>query len=202
MDITDTALEPRHGACYSIPVTVRQAILPITAVLILGIGVYLFIAVRAQPGAPRIEKATRLFRPAQGPQGSAVRDAPPKVSLAPANRPGAASGQETVVTGAPAVMVSTEEREPALSGPKLDAVMDEANQAYDRGDFEEAKTIAGRVLVSYPTNVRMLRIMVSSSCIEGDNAAAQANFAALPPSDQEQMRIRCARYGITFADKP
>lgn len=87
-------------------------------------------------------------------------------------------------------------------GPKLDAVMAEANKAYDRGDLDDAKTIAGRVLARSPTNVRMLRIMVSVSCIEGDNAAAQTHYMNLPPSDREQMQVRCARYGITFPDKP
>jgi hypothetical protein len=94
------------------------------------------------------------------------------------------------------------EPEPALAGPKLDAVMDEANKAYDRGDFEDAKAIAGRLLARLPTNVRMLRIMVSASCIDGDSAVAQAHFASLPPADQAQMRVRCARYGVAFADRP
>ncbi|HEY6180178.1 MAG TPA: hypothetical protein VIX73_37310, partial [Kofleriaceae bacterium] len=85
-----------------------------------------------------------------------------------------------------------------LAGPKLDAVMDEANKAYDRGDYDDAKTIASRVLARQPTNVRMLRILVSASCIDGDSAAAQASFAKLPSGDQAQMRTRCARYGVAF----
>ena len=97
---------------------------------------------------------------------------------------------------------SAQAPEAALTGPKLDAVMDEANKAYDRGDFEEAKTIAGRVLATFPTNVRMLRIMVSASCIEGDSAVAETHYLKLPPNDQAQMRVRCARYGVMFPDKP
>src|SRR5262249_43076157 len=88
-----------------------------------------------------------------------------------------------------------------LDGPRLDGAMDDANKAYDRGDYEDAKQLAGRVLAQQPTNVRMLRIMVSASCIDGDSPAAQFHYAKLPPHDQEQMRIRCARYGIAFADK-
>ncbi|HET9620707.1 MAG TPA: hypothetical protein VFP84_05050, partial [Kofleriaceae bacterium] len=85
-----------------------------------------------------------------------------------------------------------------LSDDKLQAVMADANKAYDRGDYEEARTIAGRVLIRQPSNARMLRILVSSSCIEGDAVAAQASMAMLPPADQERMRIRCQRYGITL----
>jgi hypothetical protein len=88
-----------------------------------------------------------------------------------------------------------------LSGPKLGIVMDEANRAYDRGDFEDAKAVAGRVLGTDPTNVRMLRIMVSASCQDGDLGTAQAHFIRLPPGDQEQMKVRCARYGITLPGK-
>lgn len=79
--------------------------------------------------------------------------------------------------------------------------MDEANKAYDRGDFDDAKQSAGRVLAQQPTNVRMLRIMVSALCIDGDTTAAMSYFAKLPASDQEQMRTRCARYGISFGDR-
>jgi len=38
--------------------------------------------------------------------------------------------------------------------------------------------------------------------LDGDSAVAQAHYARLPPADQEQMKLRCARYGITFVDKP
>ncbi|MBC7978295.1 MAG: hypothetical protein H7138_25195 [Myxococcales bacterium] len=86
------------------------------------------------------------------------------------------------------------------AGPKLETAMAEANKAYDRGDFDEAKSLAGRLLLGDPTNVRMLRIMVSASCLDGDTTVAQAHYAKLPPPDQEQMKVRCARYGITFPD--
>jgi hypothetical protein len=80
--------------------------------------------------------------------------------------------------------------------------MAEANRAYDRGDLDEAKTLASRVLARQPTSVRMLRILVSASCIDGDTATAVASFGKLPAPDQAQMRVRCARYGVAFPDKP
>jgi hypothetical protein len=83
---------------------------------------------------------------------------------------------------------------------KLDAIMAEANKAYDRGDLDEAKTIAQKVLRTSPNNVRMLRIVVSASCIAGDSAEAQAAYVQLPKSDREQMKTRCARYGATFTE--
>jgi hypothetical protein len=48
----------------------------------------------------------------------------------------------------------------------------------------------------------MLRILVSASCIDGDTATAVASFSKLPAPDQAQMRVRCARYGVAFPDKP
>jgi hypothetical protein len=84
---------------------------------------------------------------------------------------------------------------------KLDDVMDEANKAYDRGDLDEAKGIAQRVLATSPNNVRMLRLVVSASCIAGDSGDAQKAYLLLPKFDREQMKTRCARYGVTFEDR-
>ena len=72
----------------------------------------------------------------------------------------------------------------------------QANKAYDRGDFDEAKSIANKVLAKVPKNPRMLRILVSVACIDNDAAGAQAAFQQLFTFDQDQMRTRCTRYGI------
>lgn len=80
--------------------------------------------------------------------------------------------------------------------------MDRANKAYDRGDFQDARAIATGVLAKFPTNIRMMRIVVSSACIEGDVAVAQQWFDQLPKPDREQMKIRCDRYGVSFRDPP
>lgn len=196
--------------------TARHAILPIGAALVLGLGVYLFVEVRAQPSPPMpasaVASSSSIDRPARplrsappaGQQAVALGDAAPAMPPRSSDRPsrvGQPGPPPPAATHDP-VGNSAAEPDPALAGPKLDAVMDEANKAYDRGDFEDAKTIAGRLLAKLPTNVRMLRIMVSASCIDGDSAVAQAHYAKLPPADQEQMRVRCARYGIAFPDRP
>jgi hypothetical protein len=188
-------------------VTGRHVVLPIGAVLVLGLGVYLFVEVRAEPVPPQIAAPPRPSRPT-APQaepeiahGDEPATAPPRSSDRPvrAPRPAAAGPPSHGPEGGAAPALDAG---PGVEGPKLDAVMAEANKAYDRGDFEEAKTIAGRLLATQPANVRMLRIMVSASCIDGDTAVAQASFVKLPPADQEQMRVRCTRYGITLTDKP
>lgn len=102
-------------------------------------------------------------------------------------------------TSAPAVPSSSEEGR--IVNIDKDAVMSEANKAYDRGDFAEAQTIAEKVLKDDPKNVRMLRIMVSSACIEGDSVVAQTHYLKLPPPDREQMRTRCGRYGVSFNEQ-
>ena len=189
--------------------TVRQVVLSIGAVLVLGLGVYLFVEVRAQPVPPQVDHASRLPRPAafsrQPAAGQEDHDAIATAPLSSPDRPAtAAPSKEPVVTGAPQMVFGTAPDRAVVPGEevKLDAMMDEANKAYDRGDLDDAKTIAGKVLARSPTNVRMLRIMVSASCIEGDNATAQTHYMNLPPGDREQMKVRCARYGITFPDKP
>ena len=80
--------------------------------------------------------------------------------------------------------------------------MTEANKAYDRGDLDEARQLAQKILMRQPGNERMLRIMVSSSCMDGDAADAQKYYNQLPPHDRVAMKTRCDRYGITFTDPP
>jgi hypothetical protein len=89
----------------------------------------------------------------------------------------------------------------ARPNPRLDAVMSEANKAYDHGEFDDAKAIALKVLAKDPTSVRMMRIVISAACIDGDGAEAQKHYLNLPVGDREQMKVRCARYGISFNDK-
>ncbi len=88
----------------------------------------------------------------------------------------------------------------SAANPKLDAIMDQANKAYDHGEYEDAKAIAGKILAKQPKNVRMLRIMVSSACFEGDSALAQEWYVQLPKPDRLQMKQRCDRGGVTLTE--
>ena len=63
-----------------------------------------------------------------------------------------------------------------------------------------SEPIAGKVLTKDPTNVRMLRVMVSANCIAGDSAIAQDYYVKLPAFDRGQMKTRCDRYGVTLND--
>jgi hypothetical protein len=189
-------------------VTARHVVLTIGAALVLALGVYLLVEVRADPAAqapaasPRAERPARVAPPI-APPPVATENAPAATPPRSSDRPFRAAPPPPPVPPPPphdAAAGSAADPDADLVGPKLDAAMAEANKAYDRGDFEDARAIAGRLLAKLPTNVRMLRIMVSASCIDGDSAVAQAHFGKLPPSDQDQMRARCARYGITFAD--
>jgi len=192
---------------YGVPVTVRHAVLPVGALLVLGLGVYLFVEVRAQPAPavvtrarpaapapdPATESADPTVQPVASPHGAPAASRPAAVRPAAPTRPiGDPPPAPREVPAAP---------DAPLIGPRLDAAMDEANKAYDHGDYEEAKALAGRVLAQQPANVRMLRVVVSAACIEGDSVVAQAHYVRLPVHDQEQMRVRCARYGVAFADR-
>jgi hypothetical protein len=169
-------------------VTVRHAILSVAAMLALGVGVYLLVEVRTRtPSQMEPSGRTSLPRPPAGPAARSERAAlVPSWPGPPARGPSDAAGPPDA----------------ASSDLKLDAEISEATKAFDRGDFAYAKRLATRLLTGSPTNVSMLRIMVSASCIEGDGAVAQANYAMLPPVEQEQMKSRCARYGVTFSDLP
>ena len=104
-------------------------------------------------------------------------------------------------TQTPTPSIPQDEKPTGTEVQRLDALMSEASKSYDKGDFDEAKTIATKALKLEPTNVRMLRIMVSASCIDGNSVEAQKHYLALPPMDREQMKTRCDRYGVTFNEK-
>ncbi len=182
-------------------VAVRYVLLAIGAALVLGTGVYLFVEVRSAPAQARPpERApARGAEVAGAPAIDAEEDLPPRA-------PARGSGRRAPGPSRPAAPVRREpprgpDGEPEDPAPqKLDAIMSEANKAYDRGDMDEARVIARKVLKMWPNNVRMLRIVVSASCILGDNADAQAAYVLLPDPDRAQMRTRCARYGTTFTE--
>ncbi len=165
--------------------------------------VYLFFEVRSSPAAPQ-----PLAREASKDEDDKPESAKPNdTKTAGAGLRGMArkaAGDPESKSSDPTPPPPTMESPPEgkLEGPKLDAIMAEANKAYDKMDFEEARSIAQRVLKQQPTNTRMLRIMTSASCIEVDAAEAQKWFNLLPVADREQMKTRCQRYGVTFTDPP
>lgn len=136
-----------------------------------------------------------------------VAEAPTKTTI---RRPKAKTGAASDV-GKPS---ATKKREPFVAPPPprqeedepsnevdLKSKMDDANRLYDRADYEGARDAAVELLSSEPNNVRMMRIIVSSSCIMGDEEVATRHFSDLPARDQRQMARRCKRYGIEFDDQ-
>lgn len=176
----DTAVTPRH------------VVLTVAALAVLGLGVYLFVQVQETPASVTATAPPRPERPAPSPPPPAKEPAPGPTNMRPV-RP---------IKAAPVVRrTEPEAAKPQLSGTEiknLDATMSEANKAYDRGDFGEATEIAKKVLAEDPSNVRMLRIVVSASCIEGESVVAQQHYLKLPAADRQQMKVRCARYGVSF----
>jgi hypothetical protein len=83
-------------------------------------------------------------------------------------------------------------------GRALKDRMDETNKLYDSRDYEGAIASAQEILKDMPRNVRMLRVVVSSACITGEEGVAREHYAMLPPRDQQQMSVRCKRYGVEF----
>jgi hypothetical protein len=192
-------------------VTPRHIVLVVASVALLAAGVYLFKEVRATPATADVSKRPDKVAPApesddpeattpeKTPERTASRRPSPPVRSAPdamMKEPMPASSSDT-----PKPAIDSVNDELNSANPKMEAVMAEANKAYDKGDFEDARGIALKVLAKEPTNVRMLRIAVSSACIDGDSAEAQKHYLVLPAGDREQMKVRCARYGVTFNDK-
>lgn len=187
--------------------SVRIALLGAAALLVLGLGIYLFHEVNTTPAAAEVASPTHRDKvadstPVEPGEPADTADHTATKPAAPPRASRAARQHEAARDPEPALDVATSDdsAKPAMD-QKLDAVMSEANKAYDHGDFDEAKEIAKRVLARQPGNTRMLRILVSSSCIDGDTTEAQKRYLELPPADRAQMRTRCDRYGVTFTEK-
>jgi len=187
-------------------VAARHIALAVAGVLVTGMCVYLFLEVRASPAALQPRVASK-DEPAPLPLSGDVEDEPDRDNEKPKTDASLRSGRvsESMLNNAESATPRPSDEpvvEGKLEGPKLDAVMAEANKAYDKMDFEEARSIAQKVLKVQPTNVRMLRVMTSSHCIEVDAVEAQKWFNLLPAPDREQIKTRCSRYGVSFTDPP
>jgi hypothetical protein len=172
-----------------------------------AVAVYLFLEVRSSPAAParsapvakedkedKGDKQTDTEKPAKS-RTVTERDSRRGSGTISRVTRKMGSGVEPAPTVAPPVADGT-------VAVKLDAMMSEANKAYDKQDYDEAKTIARKVLLQAPSNPRMLRIMVSTACVDHDVVEAQKHYNLLTdPSDRQQMRVRCQRdFGITLND--
>ena len=169
-----------------------------TAVLI-GLALYLFVQVRsapAQTGTPTVSRETPSPPPSPPPPATRDSATPPSTATPPPSAPDTRVRVGNDVVTPQAMAGSDDQR----ANPKLESLMELANKAYDRQEFDDARLIADKVLSKEPTNVRMLRIMVSSNCIQGDTAVAQQYYDKLPKFDREQMKTRCDRYGVTFKE--
>ncbi len=141
-------------------------------------------AAKRSPPAPRPDRADRDeegLEPA----------APPRVGMRP---PG---GISAVPMGGPRAAGSTMAPPVASSNgpPEQDERTAEVSAAYDRGDYQAAQEKALAVLADSPRNIKMLRVVVSTSCMFGEMDRARELNARLPRKDQEDMKKRCKRFG-------
>jgi hypothetical protein len=202
----------------------RNLVLAGLAVAVAGIMLYLFLAVRGGPAAvaPADLAAARARHEAEAARSAAARPAPSAPSddrgefdrrltehrarpgrirdvthaepglpdIPPSNPEGGPATGPTIATGEP---------EPVLDAQmQLSAKLDEANRLYDKADYETAQQRAIDVLREAPDNVRMMRIVVSTSCMMGQEDQARKYYGTLPERDKIQMAVRCERYGIKF----
>lgn len=160
----------------------------------------------AKPDEAELEKALAEYR--RNEAKANAQNTTPAVST-PVRRTKTVS-KPTTTTG---TETTSNTRKPFVAPPPLPpaepedddvgfkAKMDGANQLYDRADYEGAREAALELLAADGSNVRMKRIVVSSSCIMGDADVASEHFGDLPARDQRQMARRCKRFGIEFDEQ-
>ena len=176
--------------------------LALGAILVGGLAIYLFLEVRATPAVASVTSPTEEKK--SEPRSETKAESIAKAETPMFKPPEKKKSQETPVADTVKHEPTSEAKAPVLeveakANPKQDAILDEVNKAYDHGEYDDAKTMAIKILANDPKNVRMLRVVISSSCILGDAADAQKYFGALTEQrDKDQMKTRCARYGVTF----
>lgn len=192
--------------------SIRTVVLGSLAALVAVGGIYLLIEVRSSGAAAPDDQALQAAadRHARGSGSGGVTTRPPRIEdvnaggspsvrskVWPTSRPDVDRRlgdklRQDVVKGA-----EIEGPDPAAN-PDMDAAMLEANKLYDRHNYEDARKLALKLLDRQPGTVRMLRVVVSSSCILGDAEMAQKYWLQLPDFDRGQMSTRCDRFGVTF----
>jgi hypothetical protein len=185
----------------------RYAALAVFAMVVIGFAIYLLIEVHATPAhaqSPDLAHPVKTSQVAPAettPVATPPRAEPVVIDVSPRIDPQPpANVAHPLVASAHVAAPALPPDDPDRANPHLDSLMAEANKAYDRGDLDDARSQAEKIVATNPNNVRMLRIVVSVACLDGDQAAAQKAFDALPRPDKEQMKIRCARSGMTFND--
>lgn len=190
--------------------SVRTIVLGSLAALVAAGGLYLLVEVRSSgASAPPDDKLAADDRAARE---AAARARPPRVEdlgAGPTAAPPRGAARPT-----PEALTPRRGRDPRhelpvadpvadkpdpVANPDFDAAMLEANKLYDRHNYDEARTLALKLLERQPGTVRMLRVVVASSCILGDAETSQKYWLELPEFDRGQMTTRCARFGVTFA---
>lgn len=185
----------------------RATLLSVAALLVAIGGIYLLVQVKTSGAAAPSEKAlAEVARHARSAPSGTTRprteDAPPAIPKPDRPTPTVAA-KGAIATPEAAALPSarfepTPDEEKAAVDVDFDQAMTEANKLYDRQQFDEARTLALKLLERKPGTVRMLRVVVSSSCILGDADTAQKHWALLPELDQNQMSTRCERFDIKF----
>lgn len=172
-----------------------------SAIVAVG-GLYLLVELRrgvAAP-APTAGEPPRVgaARPTPAPERAPARPAPAPM---PAALAGKRPEPPPADDGAPMVAKLEADRaalgDAVLSVESSDRLL-EANKLYDRGDYDGARQVAIKLLSEAPGNVRLLRVVVSASCILGDGEQANQYAPQLPPPDRDQMADRCAKFQIAL----
>jgi hypothetical protein len=188
-------------------VNLKSAVIAAATIAVAAFALYLFVQVRATPARAN---ATEVTPRPPTPHRERTETPPTPVAVTPPEKPTGKVLRDPNGSGAwwkaPELGREVDGPPPPTqvddvkAGLKQDNLMELANKAYDGQDFDQATAIAQKVLSKDPNNVRMLRIVVSSNCIQGDSVVAQQAYEKLPKADREQMQTRCDRYGVTFKE--
>jgi hypothetical protein len=210
-------VEGRARPCYSRVVSARSIILSIAALGVLGMGIYLYLQVRADPiesappstvvVAPRGVPIDRISTPvaASLPAPTLAVPAVPAQPVVPSGQDGSAvavgsANSAPPVVPAMAMRALTARPNGIVLHPMLghvvsnanpDQMLDQADKAVAAGDLAGAQKIAVAVIGQVPGNVRALTLLATTACAQADQAAAQRAYAQLPSDARSAVKAGC-----------
>jgi hypothetical protein len=195
---------------------VRRIILAVAIVSVLGLVAYLFIQVNSDSSGAEVSAAEKARALAEYERRNKVAsaDVPAPVARATSRaRPAAPAGPDKAEDRTFEKPRRRNNERPARAGlsmsqpaislsaggggdPELKKRMSEVSAAYDTGDYPTAHDLAVKVLEDSPRNIKMLRVVVSTSCSEGDADGARKYATQLPERDRKELAGRCKRWGV------
>jgi len=181
-------------------------LIALAGIAVVGIGLYLFLAVHDDPApVAKVAPAARPLaerphaRPAQllGDEGTPTRPSLPADQAAAPSPPRTPEEAAEKREEAKSEVVAQMHARPGFKlnpkpNPRVERYARDAQDAFDQGDVPKAKAIATKLLARFPGNPQMLHLLAAAGCADKNAAEAQKYYGQMTPADRAKMKKECS----------